>query len=68
MRIDIVDGSIASHGSLEGQAAAGVVGAIAFQNVIFDEGASGPPVDSEVSITGGIERAGKIDVSSTAYV
>lgn len=62
--IDIVDGSIAGHGSLEGHAAAGVVLAIAFHDVVFDEGASGPAVDSEVSISGGVERPGEVDVSN----
>lgn len=62
--IDIVDGSIASHGSLEGHAAAGVVLAIAFHDVVFDEGASGPAVDSKVSISGGVERPGEVDVSN----
>lgn len=63
--VDIVDGSIASHGSLEGHAAAGVVFAIAFHDVVFDEGASGPAVDSEVGISGGAERPGEVDVSNT---
>lgn len=66
--IDIVDRSIAGHGSLEGHAAAGVVFAIAFHDVIFDEGASGPPIDSEISISRGLERAREVDVSNMAYL
>lgn len=63
--IDIIDGSIGVHGSLEGHAAAGVVLAIAFHDVVFDEGASGPAVDSEVSISGGVEGPGEVDISNT---
>lgn len=66
--VDIVDGSITIHGSLEGHATAGVVFAIAFHDVVFDEGASGPAVDSEVSISGGFERSGEVDVSNTVYL
>ena len=63
MGIDVIDGSIGSHGSLEGHAATGVVFAIAFHNIVFDEGASGPAVDSKVSISGGVKRPGEVDIS-----
>lgn len=61
--VDIVDGSISGHGSLVGHAAAGVVFAVVLHDVIFNQGASGPPVDSKVSISGGVERPGEVDVS-----
>jgi hypothetical protein len=60
--VDIVDGSIAGHGSLVGHAAAGVVFAVVLHDVILNQGASGPPVDSKVSVSGGVERAGEVDV------
>ena len=66
--VDIVDGSIAGHGSLEGHAAAGVVFAVAFHDVVLDERASGPAVDSEVSISGGAESPGEVDVSNMVYL
>lgn len=65
--VDIVDRSITGHGSLKGHASAGVVVAIVFHDVIFNEGASSPPVDSEVSISRWLERAGKVDVSDMMH-
>ena len=61
--VDVVDGSIAGNSSLQGHAASGVVGAIAFQNVVLDEGAGGPAIDSEVRITRWIEGSREVDVS-----
>jgi hypothetical protein len=63
--IDIIDGSIAGDSSLEGHAAAWVVFTIVFHDVVFNEGALSPAVDSEVSISGWVEISGKVDVSNT---
>ena len=63
MGVDIVDGSISGHGSLEGHAAAGVVFTIVLHDVILDKGAGGPPVDSKVSVSRGAESTREVDVS-----
>jgi hypothetical protein len=61
--VDIVDGSITGNSSLVGHAVSGVVVAVVFQDIVLDEGAGGPAVNSEVSITGGAEGARKVDVA-----
>ena len=60
--VDIINGSITGDGSLLGHAAAGVVLAVAFHDVVLDERALGPAVHSKVGVTRGLEGSGEVDV------
>lgn len=51
--VDVVGSAIGGDGSFE--FAGGTVGAPAFDDVVLDEWASGPPVEGEVAVSGGVE-------------
>lgn len=49
-RVDIVDGSIGGDGALVGASTAGVVVAVGLDDVVLDQGVSGPAIDGEVAV------------------
>ena len=66
--VDVVNRSVTGNSSLESHAAAGVVFAIAFHNVVFHKGASGPAVHSKVRVARGVEGSREVDVSLSSSV
>ena len=52
--VDIIGRSVGSQTSLISKTASGVVGTEVLKDVVFDEGAGGPSVDREVTVTIGV--------------
>lgn len=59
--IDVVSRAIGLVGALVLSSLAGVVGAVGFDHVVFDERVAGPAVNGEVAITRGVEGAAVVD-------
>lgn len=60
--VDVVGSAIAVDGTLVGHARPRVVGTIVLEDVVLDEGASSPAINSKVGITRGVEGAREVDV------
>lgn len=61
--VDVVVGTVAVDGALVLHARAGVVGAVVLEDVVLDQGTLGPTVDTQVSITRGLEVGLELDVA-----
>lgn len=60
---DGVGSTVGGDAAFGGGAAGGVVGAVIFDDVVFDEGACGPAVDGEVAVSVGAVGAREVDGS-----
>ena len=58
---DVVGAAVGGDLALDLGAAAGVVGAVGFDYVVFYEGVAGPAVDGEVAVSLGVEGAAVVD-------
>lgn len=61
-RVDIVNGSVRGDGALVCASTAGVVVAVGLDDVVLDQGVSGPAIDGEIAVAARGEGAAVGDV------
>ena len=60
--VDVVGSAIAIDGTLVGHARARVVGTVVLEDVVLDEGASSPAINSKIGVTRRVEGTREVDI------